>query len=175
MSEYLFIIGTRPEITKIAPIANKIDCKILFTGQHFSKNMLEGFFDLIKKKEIINLNLKNFKDFNQNERYLSDKLSKKIKEINPKKVIVQGDTNSTLTGAIAAKFSNKKLYFIESGMRSFDILQVEEYNRLITSHLADLNFCNHISNQKNLLNEGVNKNKILVTGSTVYSLSLIHI
>ena len=169
MSEYLFIIGTRPEITKIAPIANKINCKILFTGQHFSKTMLDGFFDLIKNKEIINLNLRNFKNFNQNDRLLAFEISKKIQNINPNKVIVQGDTNSTLIGAIAAKASNKKLYFIESGMRSFDILQIEEYNRVITSHLADINFCNHITNKKNLIDEGISKNKIFTTGSTVYS------
>ena len=121
MNENIFIIGTRPEITKIAPIANNIRCKILFTGQHFSKNMSEGFFDLIRKKEIINLNLKNFNNFENNERILSNKLADTLKKLNTKKVIVQGDTNSTLVGAIAAKTLDKELYFVESGMRSFNI------------------------------------------------------
>lgn len=169
MSEYLFIIGTRPEITKIAPIANKIDCKVLFTGQHFSKTMLNGFLELIKNREIINLNLKKFKNFNQSERHLTHIVSEKINEIGPNKVIVQGDTNSTLIGAISAKYAKKKLYFMESGMRSGDLLQVEEYNRLITAHLADVNLCNHISNKKNLINEGIQNSKIFVSGSTVYS------
>ncbi len=169
MNQTIFIIGTRPEITKIAPVANNLNSKILFTGQHFSKYMTEGFFDLIKNREIINLNLKKFNNFDNNIRYLTNKLELKLKKLNTKKIIVQGDTNTTLVGAIAAKTLNKKLYFIESGMRSFDILQVEEYNRVITSHLADINFCNHNLNKKNLLNEGINKNKIFVTGSTVYS------
>ncbi len=169
MNHTIFIIGTRPEITKIAPIANNLNSKILFTGQHFSKNMSNGFFDLIKNREIINLNLKRFKNFDNNIRFIANQLEIKLKKLNANKIIVQGDTNTTLVGAIATKTLNKKLYFIESGMRSFDISQIEEYNRLITSHLADINFCNHITNKENLLNEGVSKSKILVTGSTVYS------
>ena len=169
MNHTIFIIGTRPEITKIAPIANNLNSKILFTGQHFSKNMSNGFFDLIKNREIINLNLKRFKNFDNNIRFIANQLEIKLKKLNANKIIVQGDTNTTLVGAIATKTLNKKLYFIESGMRSFDISQIEEYNRLITSHLADINFCNYIKNKENLLNEGVSKSKILVTGSTVYS------
>ena len=169
MNHTIFIIGTRPEITKIAPIANNLNSKILFTGQHFSKNMSNGFFDLIKNREIINLNLKRFKNFDNNIRFIANQLEIKLKKLNANKIIVQGDTNTTLVGAIATKTLNKKLYFIESGMRRFDISQIEEYNRLITSHLADINFCNHITNKENLLNEGVSKSKILVTGSTVYS------
>jgi len=169
VNQTIFIIGTRPEITKIAPIANNLNCKILFTGQHFSKYMSEGFFDLIKNKEIINLNFTKFKDFDKNIRILTQKLELKLTKLNAKKIIVQGDTNTTLVGALAAKTLNKKLYFIESGMRSFDILQIEEYNRVITSHLADINFCNHSLNKENLLKEGINKNKIFITGSTVYS------
>lgn len=173
MKENLFIIGTRPEITKIAPVANKLNCKILFTGQHFSKSMTEGFFDLIKNKEIINLNLQKFKNFSDSERYLIHKITEVINKVNPKRVVVLGDTNSTLLGAIASKNINKELYFLESGMRSKDIQQIEEYNRLIVSHLADLNFCNHKSNKINLINEGINKNKIVVTGSTVFSSVLL--
>lgn len=169
MSKVLFIIGTRPEITKIAPVANNIKSKILFTGQHFSKNMSSGFFNLIESSEIINLNLKKFKYFQNNERYLVDEVAKFIKKINIDKIVVQGDTNSTLVGSIAAKILKKKLFFIEAGMRSFDITQPEEYNRVLVSHLADLNFCNHFSNRKNLITEGVDPKKILVTGSTVYS------
>ncbi len=169
MNQTIFIIGTRPEITKIAPIANNLNSKILFTGQHFSKNMSNGFFDLIKNREIINLNLKRFKNFDNNIRFIANQLEIKLKKLNANKIIVQGDTNTTLVGAIATKTLNKKLYFIESGMRSFDISQIEEYNRVITSHLADINFCNHNTNKENLLNEGVSKSKILVTGSTVYS------
>ena len=72
-------------------------------------------------------------------------------------------------GSIAVKSEKKKLYYIESGMRSNDISQIEEYNRLLVSHLADINFCNHELNKNNLLDEGIDSEKIFISGSTVFS------
>ena len=89
--------------------------------------------------------------------------------MNPNNVIVQGDTYSTLLGAISAKKVNKKLFYIESGMRSGDLTQIEEFIRVTVAHLANINFCNHKNNESNLLTEGVEKSKIVVTGSTVYA------
>jgi UDP-N-acetylglucosamine 2-epimerase (non-hydrolysing) len=80
-----------------------------------------------------------------------------------------GDTNTTLVGAIAAKSANKKLFYIESGLRTGDLNQIEEYNRLIVSHLADVNFCNHENNVNNLKKEGIAGSKTFLTGSTVFS------
>ena len=89
--------------------------------------------------------------------------------MNPNNVIVQGDTYSTLLGAISAKKVNKKLFYIESGMRSGDLTQIEEFIRVTVAHLANINFCNHKNNESNLLTEGVEKSKLVVTGSTVYA------
>lgn len=163
----LFVLGTRPEIIKIAPIANKISSIILFTGQHFDSNMSNDFFELLDVDEIRNLHLN--KENNISVQEMAFSISNEIQKIDCQKIIVQGDTNSTLAGAIAAKYLSKKLFFIESGMRSGDLLQIEEYNRILISHLSDINFCNHENNKNNLIKENIQNEKIKVTGSTVYS------
>lgn len=165
----LFIAGTRPEIIKISPLVNELNAQVLLTGQHFKKEMLDDFLPLINPSNLINLELEEFKDFQNNRYLISDLIKSKILELDVKNVFVLGDTNTTLVGAIAAKSANKKLFFIESGLRTRDLNQIEEYNRLIVSHLADVNFCNHENNVRNLKMEGIADNKICLTGSTVFS------
>lgn len=165
----LFIIGTRPEIIKVAPLVNALNSKVIFTGQHFDKNMHDDFLSLFKKNvEIINLKTKNL-DLDIQKLKVFENLTGIIKKEDPSNVIVQGDTYSTLLGAISAKKENKKLFYIESGMRSGDLTQIEEYIRVTVAHLANINFCNHKNNELNLLAEGVDKSKTVVTGSTVYA------
>tara|TARA_B110000008_G_scaffold147293_1_gene148870 strand:+ start:62 stop:1090 length:1029 start_codon:yes stop_codon:yes gene_type:complete len=167
MTKPLFIVGTRPEIIKISSLVNGIDSNVLFTGQHFDIEMSEFFFKLIKSAPLINLNGRNYQDKNWGS--FTNDIKSQIKKINPSSVVVQGDTNTTLYGAVAAKSSGVKINYIESGMRSGDITQVEEFNRIIVAGLADKNFCNHKNNQKALTDEGVNLSKTMVSGSTVYS------
>tara|TARA_B100001996_G_scaffold215177_1_gene165372 strand:- start:676 stop:1707 length:1032 start_codon:yes stop_codon:yes gene_type:complete len=167
MSNPLFIAGTRPEIIKISTISNYLKSKILFTGQHFDKEMSEIFFKLINKSSLIELGGNNYKE-GSHELFIND-IKRKLEEINPASVVVQGDTNTTLYGALAAKSLGIKINYIESGMRSGDINQIEEINRIIVSGLADLNFCNHENNRENLLLENINEKKICVSGSTVFS------
>ena len=169
MNNYLFIAGTRPEIVKISPLVNKLDAQVLLTGQHFKKEMIDDFLPLINPSKLVNLELEEFKDFNKNRYQISELIKSTILELDCDNVFVLGDTNTTLVGAVAAKSANKKLFFIESGLRTKDLNQIEEYNRLIVSHLADINFCNHQNNVDNLIDEGIAKNKIKLTGSTVYS------
>lgn len=166
-----FILGTRPEIIKIAPLVKKLNCDIIFTGQHFNKNMSDDFFHLLDSENIVNLKLSEEK--RSSVQTMSHEISSILKKSKSNKVVVQGDTNSTLAGAIAAKFTNKKLFFLESGMRSGDLMQVEEFNRILISHLSDINFCNHKSNKENLIKENVPKEKIFLSGSTVFSSLLL--
>ena len=163
-----FIVGTRPELIKISPIVKELNSVVIFTGQHYDKNMSEDFIKLLQCEDIIYIE-KN-KHIEENHlKNISKKISEIISKRNIEKFVVQGDTNSTLAGSIAVKSEKKTLYFIESGMRSSEISQIEEYNRLIVSHLADINLCNHESNKNNLINEGINPKKIFVSGSTVYA------
>mgnify|MGYP006131372069 FL=1 len=162
----LFIIGTRPEIIKTYPLINSLKANVLFTGQHFDKKMSDSFFKYITKSKIYKIN-KNYKLLSHNA--ITNNIKNHIEKLDPSYVVVQGDTNSTLFGAVAAKYHNKKLFYIESGLRSDDLSQVEEYNRFIISKLADINFCNHNSNVEALLKEGVNKKNIYLSGSTVFA------
>lgn len=169
MKKNLFIIGTRPEIIKVAPLVNDVNSKVLFTGQHFNKNMHYDFLSLFEKNvEILNIKTKNL-DLDIQKLIAFENLTEIIEQINPDNVIVQGDTYSTLLGAISAKKASKNLFYIESGMRSGDLTQIEEFIRVTVAHLANINFCNHKNNKLNLLNEGINKSKIVQTGSTVYA------
>ena len=163
-----FVAGTRPELIKLAPVINLTNAYVIFTGQHYDKNMSDDFFNLIKCDEFINLNFDQ-KGIFDHTKDMSKKIQSVLKETVIDKVVVQGDTNTTLAGAVASKLQNKFLYYIESGMRSYDVGQIEEYNRVIVSHLADINFCNHNLNKDNLIKENINPQKIIVTGSTVYS------
>lgn len=164
----VFIAGTRPELIKIAPVVNAVNASVIFTGQHFDKNMSDDFFNLLKYEEFISLD-HNPKDTTSHLKETAHKIALGIDKLDFNKVIVQGDTNSTLAGSIAAKSRNKKLYFIESGMRSKDLSQIEEYNRVIVSHMSDVNFCNHWSNKVHLLNENIAEERIFLTGSTVFA------
>lgn len=164
----VFIAGTRPELIKIAPVVNAVNASVIFTGQHFDKNMSNDFFNLLKYEEFISLD-HNPKDTTSHLKETAHKIALGIDKLDFNKVIVQGDTNSTLAGSIAAKSRNKKLYFIESGMRSKDLSQIEEYNRVIVSHMSDVNFCNHGSNKVHLLNENIAEERIFLTGSTVFA------
>ena len=164
----VFIAGTRPELIKIAPVVNAVNASVIFTGQHFDKNMSDDFFNLLKYEEFISLD-HNPKDTTSHLKETAHKIALEIDKLDFNKVIVQGDTNSTLAGSIAAKSRNKKLYFIESGMRSKDLSQIEEYNRVIVSHMSDVNFCNHESNKVHLLNENIAEERIFLTGSTVFA------
>jgi len=167
MNKPLFIAGTRPEIIKISTLSNYLKSKILFTGQHFDKEMTEFFFKLIKESKLVELGSDNYKQ-GSHELFIND-IKRKLEDINPSSIVVQGDTNTTLYGALAAKSLGIKINYIESGMRSGDINQIEEINRIIVSGLADLNFCNHKNNKENLLMENINEKKICISGSTVYS------
>ena len=117
--------------------------------------MSEFFFTLIKEQNLIRLESSNY-EVGEHEGFIND-IKRKLLEIGPSSVLVQGDTNTTLYGALAAKSLGIKINYIESGMRSRDINQIEERNRIIVSGLADLNFCNHIINKENLLSENINE------------------
>lgn len=165
----LIIAGTRPEITKLSPLINNLKSNVILTGQHHSKDMRENFLTLLDTSNIEKFDIEGYENFGVNKYKIVNNLSNFLKKRKEELIIVLGDTNTTLSGAIAAKASNKKLLFLESGMRSYDLNQIEEFNRVIVSHMADYNFCNHKTNVDNLLKEGVDKKKIFLTGSTVYS------
>ena len=170
MKKILTIFGTRPEIIKLSPVIPLIDKYfkqiLVHTGQHYSYNMDKLFFEEIKLRD---------PDFNLSvgsgsHGYQTGTIMMKIEPIiereHPDLLLVQGDTNSTLAGALIAAKSGIPLAHIESGYRSGDISQPEEINRIIADRLAHFAFAGNDDCEKNLIREGIPKNRIYNVGNT---------
>ena len=170
----LIIFGTRPECIKLAPLFHELkndkffDVEILETGQH--KDLL------LSTKKRLNLdshyNLKIMSP-NQTLAEITVKaikgISSQLNKIKPNMVIVQGDTTSAMSGALSAFYNNIPVAHVEAGLRTFDINEPypEELNRKIISDIASLNLAPTKSEFNNLINEGVKKKTIIITGNTV--------
>jgi UDP-N-acetylglucosamine 2-epimerase (non-hydrolysing) len=139
------VLGTRPEIIKCSPIIREferlhLDYFILHTGQHYSYNMDKIFFDELKLPEAkYNLDVGSGTHGKQTGQMLIG-IEKVLQQESPDVVIVQGDTNTVLAGAIAAKKLKIKVGHVEAGLRSYDRKMPEEINRVLTDHCSDYLF-----------------------------------
>jgi len=156
----LTILGARPQFIKAAALSRvfrnykEIKEVIVHTGQHFDQNMSDIFFE---EMEIPKPDY--FLDINSlNHGAMTGRMMEKIEVIieneNPDYVLVYGDTNSTLAGAITAKKRHIKLIHVEAGLRSFNMNMPEEINRILTDRISDYLFCPTPQAQKNLITEG---------------------
>ena len=168
------IFGTRPEAIKLAPVIIKlethgrIDNKVVVTAQH--RQMLDQVLSLFEIKVDYDLNImkkgQSLFDITCNGLPgIRDVLQKE----NPDVVLVQGDTTTTFLASLGAFYLKIPIAHVEAGLRTQDKYQPfpEEINRRLTSHLADLHFAPTDGAKKNLMSEGINENKIFVTGNTV--------
>ena len=170
----LFIFGTRPEIIKMAPIIDhfrkdsEIDSAICFTGQHreMGKQIMD-FFELTPDYDL------DVMSVNQSLGKLPGTLFKVLDDVlaqgKPDLVLVQGDTATTLVGAMASYYQRVKVGHVEAGLRSYDKYSPfpEEVNRVLTSRVADYHFAPTKTARKNLLDEGIEAKKIFFVGNTV--------
>jgi UDP-N-acetylglucosamine 2-epimerase (non-hydrolysing) len=174
MRKILFVFGTRPEAIKMAPIlheaykhADKLDVKICLTGQH--KEMLQQVMDFFELREDYNLHLmkRNQTLFDITADGLRS-LEKILSDVQPELVIVQGDTTTAFTSALAAFYKQLKIAHIEAGLRSFNKYSPfpEEINRKIASILTDFHFAPTAKAKENLRNENIHNN-VYVVGNTV--------
>tara|TARA_B110000908_G_C10260647_1_gene458998 strand:+ start:2172 stop:3251 length:1080 start_codon:yes stop_codon:yes gene_type:complete len=155
------VIGARPQFIKAASfsrvlLSEKVDEIIVHTGQHFDDNMSKVFFDEMGiPKPKYNLNINNL-----SHGAMTGRMMEEIENIllieKPDLVVVYGDTNSTLAGALAAKKLHIKIAHIEAGLRSFNNKMPEEINRILTDRISDYLFCPTQSAIDNLNNEGFN-------------------
>ena len=164
MIKIVTIIGARPQIIKAAALSraikekfsNEIEEVIVHTGQHYDENMSQVFFDELGiPAPDYNLGVGSGKHGAQ-----TSKMIEGIEEIllneNPDYLVVYGDTNSTLAGAIAASKIHIPIAHIEAGLRSFNKAMPEEINRICCDHCSTMLFSPTATGYKNLINEGFN-------------------
>lgn len=158
---FCIILGTRPEIIKFSPIIKRLkDCFVIHTGQHYSTNMDKVFFEGLNLPE---------PEYNLNSTHISNMItgiSSILSQRKPDKVLVLGDTNSTLAGTLAANRLKIPLVHLEAGLRSYDIVMAEEVNRMLADHLSDILFTPTETANQNLLHEKV-RGEICVFGNTI--------
>ena len=166
------IVGTRPEIIKMAPVIREcgkrnIPFFIIHSNQHYSPEMDSIFFEeLHLPAPNYNLGVGSGLHSNQTGNILI-KMEPILLAEEPDVVLVQGDTNTVLAGALAASKLNIKVGHIEAGLRSYDRTMPEETNRIMTDHISEYLFSVG-PNQENILkSEGINKDKIHTVGNTV--------
>ncbi len=166
------VLGTRPEIIKMSPIireceAKNLDYFILHTGQHYSYEMDRTFFlELELPEPKYNLDVGSGSHAEQTSRILTG-IEHVLMEEQPDIILVQGDTNTVLAGALAAAKLHIRVDHVEAGLRSFDRTMPEEINRVVADHISDDLFAPTETARQNLLNEGIEDKKISVTGNTI--------
>jgi len=166
------IVGTRPNFIKIAALINElkkhdIEHILVHTGQHYDKELSKLFFDdLSLPKPDINLGVGSG-SYGEQIGNVMMKFEKVLIKERPDLVIVVGDVNSTLAGALTAKQLGIKVAHVEAGLRSFDLTMPEEINRMLTDRISDFLFTTEKSGNINLLSEGVSSNKIFFVGNVI--------
>ena len=166
------VLGTRPEIIKMSSIINEcekltLDYFILHTGQHYSYDMDRTFFQQLGLPEAkYNLGIGSGSHGEQTGKILMG-VETTLQEEKPGVVLVEGDTNTVLAGALAASKLDIKVGHVEAGLRSFDKKMPEETNRILTDHCSDFLFAPTPRARQNLVKEGIDQEMIFITGNTV--------
>ncbi len=154
------VVGARPQFVKAAVVSRALKYKkniqeiIIHTGQHYDNNMSSIFFDEMQiPKPQYNLEIKESLHGAMTGKMLEG-IEKILIDERPAMVLVYGDTNSTLAGALAASKLHVPIAHVEAGLRSFNKKMPEEINRIITDRISSLLFCPTITSMENLVDEG---------------------
>ena len=160
MKKIVTILGARPQFVKAAVLSRviqkhqEIEEVIVHTGQHFDQNMSDVFFEeMMIPKPKYNLDINSMSHGAMTGKMLAD-IEAVLKDEKPDAIVVYGDTNSTIAGALAAKKMHIKVVHVEAGLRSFNMRMPEEVNRILTDRISDLLSCPTDIAVNNLKNEG---------------------
>ncbi len=178
--KFCIIVGTRPEIIKMAPVIrecqkSKINFFILHSGQHYDYKMDKLFFEELELPQP-KYNLKvGSQPFRKHVGLMMKGMMKIFVKEQPDAVIIQGDTITVLMGAMAAKRWDIPVAHHEAGLRSHDLTMPEEINRILTDHLSEYLFAPTQDSIKNIKEEGLNAKYYSRTGNTIVDAVQQHI
>ncbi|MFI1385761.1 non-hydrolyzing UDP-N-acetylglucosamine 2-epimerase [Embleya sp. NPDC020886] len=163
------VLGTRPELVKLAPLMHELGpaARLLHTGQHWDEAMSGRFLRELALPDPELLTGVGGRPRAGQIAHSLDQLDDAFVRHRPVAVVVQGDTNATLAGALAANARDIPLVHVEAGLRSFDRAMPEEHNRVMVDHVSDLLCAATATNAANLRAESVDEHRITVTGNTV--------
>jgi len=177
MINVIHIVGARPQFIKLQPLhkeleSRKIKQSILHTGQHFDENMSDIFFNEMGiPKPDYNLDIHSLTHGAMTGRMMEG-IESILIDNSFDYVIVYGDTNSTLAGAISARKLNIKIIHVESGVRNNDFTMPEEVNRVLTDNISDILLCPTQHSVDNLVNESIHGG--INVGDLMYDAALMH-
>lgn len=164
------VVGTRPEIIKLAPVVNELgdEAWLVHTGQHYDPDLTDVFF-VGSGISVPVHRLPGVGGLSRGHQVagIIAQLTDAFAERRPRAVIVQGDTNTTSAAAQAANYAGIPVVHVEAGLRSYDRAMPEELNRLVVGMLADLHCAATPTNVDNLVAEGVAHERIRLTGNTI--------
>ena len=171
------MVGARPQFIKASPVSEALrNCgiseRMVHTGQHYDPEMSQVFFDeLAMPSPAINLEVGSGSHGEQTAQMLIG-LERDMRQQSPDLVLVYGDTNSTIAGALAAAKLNIPLAHVEAGLRSFNRQMPEEINRVVTDSLSDLLFSPTQAAVQNLQREGIPPDKIRLVGDVMFDAAI---
>jgi UDP-N-acetylglucosamine 2-epimerase (non-hydrolysing) len=175
---FMVVVGTRPEIVKMAPIIRALEAKsmpyiFVHCGQHYDYNMSQQFIEELELPEPhYGFKVKAYSPGLQTARILM-LIERVVKKEQPKVVLVEGDTNGVLASALATVKLTIPVGHVEAGLRSFDLRMPEEHNRRLVDHMSKYLFAPTDTARKHLEKENVWGN-IYVTGNTVIDAVIQH-
>ncbi|MGE5343234.1 MAG: non-hydrolyzing UDP-N-acetylglucosamine 2-epimerase [Candidatus Omnitrophota bacterium] len=180
MRQWILVAGARPNFMKIASIVHalnqhgEITPLLVHTGQHYTPEMSDIFFNQLGIPEPdMNLDVGSGSHAVQTAEIMI-RFETVLLDVKPELVLVVGDVNSTLACALTAVKMKINVAHVEAGLRSFDRDMPEEINRILTDAISDFLFITEPSAEKNLLNEGIPREKIFFVGNTMIDTLIAH-
>ena len=180
MTKVLSVVGARPQFIKAGVVSRALRRTtgvgevVVHTGQHYDENMSEVFFrELEIPKPDYHLGIGGG-THGQNTGRMLEAIERVLLDEKPDWVLVYGDTDSTLAGALAAAKLHIPVAHVEAGLRSFNRRMPEEINRVLTDHVSDLLFAPTETAVQNLLREGISSDKVHLVGDVMYDAALYY-